>query len=125
MMALSRTPTENLALKLLARGGIAAIWQLHIAAAQAHRKGCPRARRDGFGDCRSRRRGMVAGRGSARAGLEARRSGRATMSAHPVLPHRAGQIIGSFVSFTILKPVGAFCKSAMPATEGVSVECKI
>ncbi len=43
MMALSRTPTENLALKLLARGGIAAIWQLHIAAAQAHRKGCPRA----------------------------------------------------------------------------------
>src|SRR5438067_12990167 len=43
LMALSRTPTENLALKLLARGGIAAIWQLHIAAAQAHRKGCPRA----------------------------------------------------------------------------------
>src|SRR5207248_9573840 len=45
MMALNRTPTENLALKLLALGGIAAIWQLHIAAAQAHRKGCPRAPR--------------------------------------------------------------------------------
>ena len=41
--ALSRTPTEHLALKLLARAGIAAIWQLHIAAAQVYRRACPRA----------------------------------------------------------------------------------
>ena len=42
-MAGSRTGTENLALSLLARGGVAAIWQFHVAAAQAHRIGCPRA----------------------------------------------------------------------------------
>ena len=42
-MSPGRTHTENLALKLLACGGIAAIWQLHLAAAHAHRIGCPRA----------------------------------------------------------------------------------
>jgi hypothetical protein len=38
----ARTVTENLALTMLARDGIAAIWQLHIAAAEAHRTGHPR-----------------------------------------------------------------------------------
>lgn len=42
-MTVSRTGTEDLALKLLARGGIAAIWQLHLAAAHAHRMGCRHA----------------------------------------------------------------------------------
>jgi hypothetical protein len=39
----TKTHTEDLALRLLARGGIAAIWQLHLAAAQAHHIGCRRA----------------------------------------------------------------------------------
>jgi hypothetical protein len=30
--------TEQLALSMLARDGIAAIWQLHLSAADAHRK---------------------------------------------------------------------------------------
>ena len=33
------TLAENLALTMLARDGIAAIWQLHLAAAGAHRAG--------------------------------------------------------------------------------------
>jgi aspartate aminotransferase-like enzyme len=38
-MSLRRTRAENLALTMLARDGIAAIWQLHRAAARAHRDG--------------------------------------------------------------------------------------
>jgi hypothetical protein len=38
-MALRRTRTENLALTMLARDGIAAIWTLHLAAARAYRDG--------------------------------------------------------------------------------------
>ena len=38
-MALHRTRTENLALRILARDGIAAIWTLHLAAARAYRDG--------------------------------------------------------------------------------------
>jgi hypothetical protein len=40
-MTRSRTMTENLALSILAREGIAAVWQLHLAAADAHRTGHP------------------------------------------------------------------------------------
>ena len=36
-MALRRTRTENLALSMLAREGIAAIWTLHLAAARTYR----------------------------------------------------------------------------------------
>ena len=36
-----RTLNENLALKILANEGIEAIWRLHLAAAAAHRDGCP------------------------------------------------------------------------------------
>ena len=38
-----RRLTENLALSILARDGIAAIWQLNEAAAEAHRTGHPLA----------------------------------------------------------------------------------
>jgi len=38
-MALRRTRTENLALTVLAREGIAAIWRLHLLAARAYRDG--------------------------------------------------------------------------------------
>jgi len=38
-MSLRRTWTENLALTMLAREGIAAIWQLHLSAARAYRDG--------------------------------------------------------------------------------------
>ena len=38
-----RRLTENLALSILARDGIAAIWQLHMAAADAHQTGHPAA----------------------------------------------------------------------------------
>jgi hypothetical protein len=38
-MALRRTRTENLALTMLARDGIAAIWTVHLAAARAYRDG--------------------------------------------------------------------------------------
>ena len=40
-MTLRRTRAENLALTLLARDGIAAIWQLNLQAAEAHRMGYP------------------------------------------------------------------------------------
>ena len=36
-----RTLTDNLALMILARDGIAAIWQLTLKAAEAHRTGHP------------------------------------------------------------------------------------
>jgi hypothetical protein len=39
----ARTITENLALSILAREGIAAIWQLHLAAAEVYRAGNPSA----------------------------------------------------------------------------------
>jgi hypothetical protein len=42
-MARARTMTEKLALTMLAREGIAAIWQLHLASAEAHRNGYPGA----------------------------------------------------------------------------------
>jgi hypothetical protein len=42
-MTRAHTLTEELALSILAREGIAAIWQLHLAAAEAHRTGHPRA----------------------------------------------------------------------------------
>ena len=38
-MSLRRTWTENLALTMLAREGVAAIWQLHLSAARAYRDG--------------------------------------------------------------------------------------
>ena len=38
-MARARTMTEKLALTMLARDGIAAIWQLHLASAEAHQGG--------------------------------------------------------------------------------------
>jgi hypothetical protein len=38
-MTLRRTRAENLALTLLARDGIAAIWTLHLSAAAADREG--------------------------------------------------------------------------------------
>jgi hypothetical protein len=40
-MVLRRTLTEDLALMILARDGIAAIWQLNVEAAEAHRTGHP------------------------------------------------------------------------------------
>jgi hypothetical protein len=39
----TRTLTERLALTILARDGIAAIWQLHLASAEAHWSGYPSA----------------------------------------------------------------------------------
>jgi hypothetical protein len=42
-MPLLRNLTETLALRMLAREGIAVIWQLHLVATQAHRNGCPGA----------------------------------------------------------------------------------
>jgi len=45
------TFTESLAVRLLARDGIAAIWQLHVAAAAAYRDGYQRAPKP---CCRSR-----------------------------------------------------------------------
>jgi hypothetical protein len=42
-MSRARTMTEKLALTILARDGIAAIWQLHLASAEAHRSGYPSA----------------------------------------------------------------------------------
>jgi hypothetical protein len=42
-MALARTMTEKLALTMLAREGVAAIWQLHLASAEAYRSGYPSA----------------------------------------------------------------------------------
>jgi hypothetical protein len=40
-MSRLQTLTKDLALKMLAREGIAAIWQLNVAAAEAHRTGHP------------------------------------------------------------------------------------
>ena len=40
-MSLLRTLNEDLALRMLARNGIAVIWQLNVAAAEAHRTGYP------------------------------------------------------------------------------------
>jgi hypothetical protein len=37
------TLNENLALRMLARNGIAIIWQLNVAAATAHRTGYPQS----------------------------------------------------------------------------------
>jgi hypothetical protein len=37
------TFVENIALELLARDGVPAVWQLHLAAAKAHRDGFTRA----------------------------------------------------------------------------------
>jgi hypothetical protein len=42
-MTHARTLTEKFALSILARDGIAAIWQLHVAAADAHQTGHPAA----------------------------------------------------------------------------------
>ena len=42
-MAPQHRLTEKLALSMLARDGITAIWQLNVAAADAHRTGHPRA----------------------------------------------------------------------------------
>ena len=42
-MAPRSTLAEQLALSMLARDGIAAIWHLHMAAADAHRTGHPKA----------------------------------------------------------------------------------
>ena len=40
-MSRLQTLTKDLALKMLAREGIAAIWQLNVAAAESHRTGHP------------------------------------------------------------------------------------
>ena len=40
-MSRDRALSEKLALSILAREGIAAVWQLHLAAADAHRTGHP------------------------------------------------------------------------------------
>jgi hypothetical protein len=42
-MAPSDKLTEQLALSMLARDGLAAVWQLHLSAADAHRTGHPKA----------------------------------------------------------------------------------
>ena len=42
-MTRAQTLTEKLALLMLARDGIAAVWQLHMAAADAHQTGHPAA----------------------------------------------------------------------------------
>jgi hypothetical protein len=44
-MAVRHTQTDKLALSALARDGIAAIWNLHVAAAKAHQIGYPQAAR--------------------------------------------------------------------------------
>ena len=42
-MSAPQTMTEDLALRMLARDGIAVIWQLNLAAAEAHRTGHPQS----------------------------------------------------------------------------------
>src|SRR3979490_827751 len=59
---------ETLALTLLASGGIAAIWRLNEAAAQAYRTGHAWYSRGHFAGGRSRRGSVAKGRGSARGG---------------------------------------------------------
>ena len=43
MQHIQRTMTEKLAVSILAREGLTAIWKLHEAAADAHRAGHPRS----------------------------------------------------------------------------------
>jgi hypothetical protein len=42
-MSSVHTLNENLALRMLARNGIAVIWRLNVAAAEAHRTGHPQS----------------------------------------------------------------------------------
>ena len=42
MRSVSSTLTERIALSILNREGVAAIWMLHVAAAETHRTGHPR-----------------------------------------------------------------------------------
>lgn len=42
-MSSVRTLNKNLALRMLARNGIAVIWELNVAAAEAHRTGHPQS----------------------------------------------------------------------------------
>ena len=42
-MTAQNTMTEGLALSMLARDGITVIWELHVAAGDAHQMGHPRA----------------------------------------------------------------------------------
>jgi hypothetical protein len=42
-MSSIHTLNENLALRMLARNGIAVIWRLNVAAAEAHRTGHPQS----------------------------------------------------------------------------------
>jgi hypothetical protein len=42
-MSALQTMTEDLALRMLGRDGIAVIWRLNIAAAEAHRTGHPQS----------------------------------------------------------------------------------
>lgn len=43
MQKLDRAHYENVALDLLTRKGIGVIWQLHLDAANAYRRGCPQS----------------------------------------------------------------------------------
>jgi hypothetical protein len=61
-MTRDRTLTEKLALSILARDGIAAVWQLHLAAADAHRTGHPAAAASILEDRRRRGGGLAQGR---------------------------------------------------------------
>ena len=42
-MSALQTMTDDLALRMLARDGIAVIWRLNVAAAEAHRTGHPQS----------------------------------------------------------------------------------
>jgi hypothetical protein len=42
-MSALQTMTEDLALQMLARDGVAVIWRLNLAAAEAHRTGHPQS----------------------------------------------------------------------------------
>jgi hypothetical protein len=42
-MSALQTMTEDLALRMLSRDGIAVIWRLNVAAAEAHRTGHPQS----------------------------------------------------------------------------------
>ena len=63
-MSSVRTLNENLALRMLARNGIAIIWQLNVAAATAHRTG-PSSIRGGASRGRCRGKRMASSRGLA------------------------------------------------------------
>ena len=43
MQHIQQTMTEKIAVSILSREGLAAIWKLHEAAAEAHRTGHPRS----------------------------------------------------------------------------------